>query len=85
MKKLLRIFLELQYLKRVNVIYQYQNVHSKENKVYEDGDTVFIERVLFMDVPRTGEAIIRNGYYFRVATVWHNKDENTIEVDLNDL
>lgn len=46
---------------------------------------VFIDRCFAMDVPKTGEAIILDGYYFRVATVWHNIDENCINVDLNDL
>lgn len=76
---------ELKFVKTVNVIYAYQNVNEKVYPPFEDGSTVFIERCFAMDVPKTGEAIIREGHYFRVATIWHNKDENCIEVDLNDL
>lgn len=81
---MLKRLLEFRFVKTVNVIYQYQNVHSKQ-PTFEDGSIVFIDRCFSMDVPRTGEAIIRDGQYFRVATVWHNLDENCIEVDLNDL
>lgn len=82
---MLKRLLEFRFVKTVNVIYEYQNVHSLKSTKYADGEMVFVERCFAMDVPRKGEAIIRNGYYFRVATVWHNKDENCINVDLNDL
>lgn len=78
-------FLEFRFVKTVNVIYKYQNVRRERETKYQDGEMVFIERCFAMDVPKTGEAIIRDGYHFRVATIWHNKDENCIEVDLNDL
>lgn len=85
MKKFLKILKEYRFIKTVNVIYKYQNVHSERETKYKDGDTVWIERCFAMDVARTGEAIIKDGYYFRVATIWHNKNENCIEIDLNDL
>lgn len=82
---MLKKLLEFRFVRTVNVIYVYQNVKSKKETKYEDGSTVWIDRCFAMDVPKKGEAIIRQGYYFRVATVWHNIDENCIEVDLNDL
>ncbi len=82
---MLKRFLEFRFVKTVNVIYSYQNVHSTRETKYEDGEIVFVERCFSMDLPQTGNALIRNGYHFRVATIWHNKDENCIEVDLNDL
>lgn len=82
---MLKRLLEFRFVKTVNVLYQYQNVNSKENPPFEDGSIVFIDRCFAMDVPKTGEAIIREGHYFRVATIWHNIDDNCIEVDLNDL
>lgn len=82
---MLKRLLEFRFVKTQNVIYQYQNINDRENSSFEDGSTVFIERCFAMDIPKTGEAIIYNGHHFRVATVWHNKDENYIEVDLNDL
>lgn len=85
MKKLLKTIKEFRFVKTVNVIYQYQNLNDKTDKAFEDGSTVFIERCFAMDIPKTGNAVIYEGSYFRVATIWHNKDENCIEVDLNDL
>lgn len=85
MKRLLRIIFEYRFVKTQNVVYQYQNLSSRENPNFEDGSVVFVDRCFAMDIPKTGEAIIYNGNYFRVATVWHNKDSNCIEVDLNDL
>jgi len=82
---MLKRLLEFRFVKTVNVLYQYQNYNDKAETKYEDGSTVWIERCFAMDIPKTGDAIIRDGYYFRVATIWHNIDENCIEVDLNDL
>lgn len=82
---MLKRLLEFRFVKTQNVIYQYQNLKSRPDAEFEDGEMVFTERCFAMDIPKKGEAIIYKGNYFRVATIWHNKDENCIEVDLNDL
>jgi hypothetical protein len=85
MKKLLRILNEYRFIKTVNVVYQFQNVDDRRETKYQDGETIWVDRCFSMDVPQTGHAIIYDGYYFRVATIWHNKDANCIEIDLTDL
>ena len=71
---LIKILRVLKFLKTVNVIYR-----------DEQDETVFVDRVLTADLPRTGEVIIRSGRYWRVGTIWHDQDENIIEIDLTDL
>lgn len=85
MKNLFRILSEYRFIKTANVIYQYQNLNDREDRAFEDGNIVFVERCFAMDIPKTGEAVIWKGNYFRVATIWHDKDNNCIEIDLNDL
>lgn len=82
---MLKRLLEFRFVKTQNVVYKYQNVRSRKNTEFEDDGIVFTERCFSMDIPKTGQSIIYKGYYFRVATIWHNKDENCIEVDLIDL
>jgi hypothetical protein len=82
MKKIIRM---LSFLKTVNVVYQYQNLNDREDSAYRDEEVIFIDTCLRSDLPRTGEAIIYKGQYFRIATIWYNKDQDIIEIDLNDL
>lgn len=73
-KKIAKIWLELGYFRRVNVIYE----HETEGQL-------FVERIFAYEVSRRGEAIIWKGKDYRVGTVWHDKDKNFIEVTLSDL
>lgn len=74
MKKLMQIFRELFFLKRVNVIYE-----------HEHEGMLFVERVLSMDLPRKGDVVIWKSQHYRVGTIWFDKDEKVITVDLSDL
>lgn len=78
--------------KDVSFILEQIDAHTKGSEiirvVYKDIEkdkVVFEEEVLKCDLPKTGEAIIKDGYHWKIATIWHDKDENIVEVDLNDL
>jgi len=75
---MLKRLLEFRFVRTVNVAYIKQEGSN-------DGETLWVERDFAYNLPETGNAIIRDGNHYRVATKWFDKDSGLIEIDLTDL